>query len=92
MALAARCLAAAFAALCAGAALADLPESRAEALTNLDDAAAEQRAHAVIWFAQNGRAADDKLLLPRLGDEDPIVRELAQRACGSCGRDRVTRP
>ncbi|HTQ01982.1 MAG TPA: tetratricopeptide repeat protein [Casimicrobiaceae bacterium] len=76
---AARCLVAAFAALCAAAALAQLPASRAQALESLDDAVAERRAHAVIWFAQNGGPADDKLLLPHLGDENPIVRELAEQ-------------
>lgn len=76
---AARCLVAAFAALCSAAVCAEFPASRAEALKNLDDAAAEQRAHAVVWFAQNGGPADDKLLLPHLGDEDPIVRELAEQ-------------
>jgi hypothetical protein len=46
--IAARCLVALLAALCAVSALAGYPENRTEALKNLDDAAAEQRAHAVI--------------------------------------------
>jgi tetratricopeptide (TPR) repeat protein len=54
-------------------------DDRAQALAGLDAAAVELRAAAVIWFAQNGVAADDKLVLPRLGDEDPMVRELAER-------------
>jgi len=63
----------------AGAAPAGKDDDRAQALAGLDAAAVELRAAAVIWFAQNGVAADDKLVLPRLGDEDPMVRELAER-------------
>ncbi len=63
----------------AGAAAAGKDDDRAQALAGLDAAAVELRAAAVIWFAQNGVAADDKLVLPRLGDEDPMVRELAER-------------
>jgi tetratricopeptide (TPR) repeat protein len=63
----------------AGAAAAGRDDDRAQALAGLDAAAVELRAAAVIWFAQNGVAADDKLVLPRLGDEDPMVRELAER-------------
>jgi tetratricopeptide (TPR) repeat protein len=54
-------------------------EDRAQALAALDHASAEERAAAVVWVAHHGDAADDKLLLPRLGDESPFVRELAQR-------------
>jgi len=53
-------------------------DDRAQALAGLDDPATEQRAAAVIWFAQNGTPADDKLILPRLGDDDPMVRRLAE--------------
>jgi tetratricopeptide (TPR) repeat protein len=53
-------------------------DDRAQALAGLDDAAVERRAAAVLWFAHNGTTADDKLVLPRLGDEDAFVRELAQ--------------
>jgi len=53
--------------------------SRDDALAGLTDAAAEQRAEAVVWFVRNGTPADDKQLLPRLGDENPVVRELAER-------------
>jgi len=63
----------------AGAAPVGNGDDRAQALAGLDAAAVELRAAAVIWFAQNGVAADDKLVLPRLGDEDPMVRELAER-------------
>ena len=54
-------------------------ESRADALRGLRDADPAQRAEAVIWIANNGTAADDRLLQPRLGDESPVVRELAER-------------
>jgi tetratricopeptide (TPR) repeat protein len=54
-------------------------DDRAQALAGLDDRATEKRAAAVIWFAQNGTPADDKLILPRLGDDDAMVRELAQQ-------------
>jgi len=54
-------------------------DDRAQALAALENASMEQRAAAVMWFAQNGTAADDKLLLPRLGDDDPLVRDLAER-------------
>jgi len=53
-------------------------DDRAQALAGLDDPATEHRAAAVIWFAQNGTPADDKLILPRLGDDDPMVRRLAE--------------
>ena len=55
-------------------------DDRAQALAGLDDRAAERRAAAVLWFAHNGKLADDKLILPRLGDEDAFVRELAQES------------
>jgi tetratricopeptide (TPR) repeat protein len=54
-------------------------DDRSDALAGLDDAATEKRAAAVVWFAQNGTSADDRLILPRLGDDDPIVRGLAER-------------
>ena len=54
-------------------------DDRAQALAGLDDAATEHRAAAVIWFAQNGTLADDKLILPRLGDEDAMVRRFAEQ-------------
>jgi len=70
---------AAIAAAAAGAPVAPA-DDRAQALAGLDDPSVELRAAAVIWFAQNGVAADDRLVLPRLGDDDPVVRELAQRS------------
>ena len=54
--------------------------SRAQAVEALDDAAAERRASAVVWFAQNGVTSDDKLLLPHLGDDNDAVRELTEQA------------
>src|ERR1044072_6776165 len=53
--------------------------NRDEALKGLTDAAAQQRAEAVVWFVRNGTADDDKQLLPLLGDENPVVREVAER-------------
>jgi tetratricopeptide (TPR) repeat protein len=55
-------------------------DDRAQALAGLDAPAVERRAAAVLWFAHNGTLADDKLILPRLGDEDGFVRELAQES------------
>ena len=61
------------------ASLASADDDRAQALAGLDDAATERRAAAVVWFAHHGTPDDDKLILPRLGDEDPMVRALAER-------------
>jgi tetratricopeptide (TPR) repeat protein len=63
----------------AGAADANTIATRAEAVKSLDAATVAERAHAVLWFAHNGSMADDKLLLPHLGDDDPLVRELAEQ-------------
>ena len=38
------------------------------------------RAEAIVWFARNGTPADDEHLMPRLADEDPFLRALAERA------------
>ena len=54
-------------------------DDRAQAVAGLDDPATEKRAAAVIWLAHNGTPADDKLILPRLGDDDATVRALAER-------------
>ena len=54
-------------------------DDRARALAGLDDPSPSARAAAVAWFAKNGAPADDVLVLPRLTDEDPRVRELAER-------------
>ncbi|MFO1312250.1 MAG: tetratricopeptide repeat protein [Burkholderiales bacterium] len=71
----------ALAAMCAiaSAAATPPPDDRARALAALDDPSPSARAAAVAWFAKNGTAADDILVLPRLGDDDPRVRELAER-------------
>ena len=53
--------------------------SRPEAIAGLAAADAAQRADAVIWIANNGTAADDKVLRPHLVDADPMVRELAEQ-------------
>ena len=53
--------------------------SHAEAIAGLAAADAAQRADAVIWIANNGTAADDKVLRPHLVDADPMVRELAEQ-------------
>jgi tetratricopeptide (TPR) repeat protein len=47
-----------------------------EALASDDDA---QRAEAVAWFAKFGKASDAELLLPRLTDESPLVRTVAEQ-------------
>src|SRR4051794_105 len=54
--------------------------TRAQAASALDDAAARTRAEAVVWLATNGGPADDKLLLPHLGDDDETVRALTEQA------------
>jgi len=71
-------LAALLAAICAIASAA-AADDRAQALAGLDDPSSDLRAASVVWFSTNGTLADDKLLLPRLGDEDPTVRFLAER-------------
>jgi tetratricopeptide (TPR) repeat protein len=53
--------------------------NRAEALKGLAASEAAHRAEAVIWIANNGTSADDKVLRPRLVDESPVVRELAEQ-------------
>ena len=55
-------------------------ESRAAATAALSAADAGKRLGAVIYFGRNGVAGDGPLLVKRLADEDPIVREAAQQA------------
>lgn len=73
-----------FAALLALAAAAQAPfpelESRAAALNALDNADAHFRLAGVVYFGRHGLAADGPLLVKRLADEDPIVREVAGQA------------
>jgi tetratricopeptide (TPR) repeat protein len=54
-------------------------ESHAEAIKGLSAPDAALRAEAVIWIANNGTTADDKVLRPRLTDEHPYVRQLAEQ-------------
>ena len=54
--------------------------NRAEAIKALADPAADRRAEAVIWIARNGTGSDDRVLRPRLADDDPQVRDLAEQA------------
>jgi len=76
-----RVAAAALALLLCATALAQSGEltSRAQAMRALDDSEAAMRAQAIVWFVQNGSLADDKLLLPHLGDDDALVRQLTER-------------
>ena len=51
---------------------------RSEAVAALDNADARQRAAAVLYFARSGLPADGLLLVKRLADDSPVVRELAE--------------
>jgi len=53
--------------------------SRSEALDRLGSKDAAQRAEAVAWIATHGRPADDEILLQRLTDESPLVRNVAEQ-------------
>lgn len=53
---------------------------RGAAIAGLTAPSPERRAEAIVWFARNGLPADDEHVLPRLADEDPFVRALADRA------------
>ena len=52
--------------------------TRAQALAALDHADARQRATAVEYIARTGLAADGPLLIKRLTDDHPLVRERAE--------------
>jgi tetratricopeptide (TPR) repeat protein len=54
-------------------------DNRAQAIKTLSDVEPARRAEAVIWIAEHGTGADDKLLRPRLRDEHPQVREFAEQ-------------
>ena len=58
---------------------ASLYESRADALKGLAASDEADRAAAVIWIANFGMPADDVALQPRLSDDSPVVRELAEQ-------------
>ncbi len=53
--------------------------NRADAIKGLTAPDPAHRVDAVVWIAGNGTAADEKLLRPRLHDDSPMVRELAER-------------
>ena len=55
-------------------------KNHAQAVTGLKQAQPEARAEALAWLARNGRMADQPLLLGRLRDDDPRVREIAEQA------------
>ena len=55
-------------------------ESRAAALTALEDADPRFRLAGVVYFGRNGLAADGPLLVKRLADENPVVRDVAGEA------------
>jgi tetratricopeptide (TPR) repeat protein len=56
------------------------PGTRAEALVLLDAGDPAQRAGAVAFLARTGLATEGPVLAKRLLDDNPIVRELAERA------------
>ena len=55
------------------------PQSRQQALAQLEDAVTERRAEAVVWVANHGRMGDTELLLKRLRDPSPFVRDFAEQ-------------
>ena len=55
-------------------------ETRAAALTALEDADARLRAAAVLYIGRTGTADDGPLLVKRLSDKDPVVRALAEQS------------
>ena len=55
-------------------------ESRAAALKALEDADARFRLAGVVYFGRSGIAADGPLLVKRLSDESPVVRDIAGQA------------
>lgn len=65
--------------LSAGAAFPAPPASREEALAALEHPVTERRAEAVVWVANHGHMADTELLMKRLHDESPFVRDYAEQ-------------
>ena len=55
-------------------------ESRAAALQALEDPDPRFRLAGVVYFGRNGLATDGPLLVKRLSDENPVVREVAGQA------------
>ena len=66
---------------------------RREALAALSSDDDGQRAGAIAWIASNGVPADDEALVQRLTDENPFVREIAERGLwvlwGRSGDDEI---
>ena len=63
----------------ASSAQADAEGLRAKALAALGSAEAKDRAEATAFIAMNGVPTDDKVLLPRLLDDNATVREVAEQ-------------
>lgn len=55
-------------------------ETREEALAALEHAGARERASAVAYLSRTGLATDGPLLVKRLFDRSPLVRELAEQS------------
>jgi tetratricopeptide (TPR) repeat protein len=55
-------------------------ETRTAALAGLEDADARYRLAGVVYIGRNGLASDGPLLVKRLSDENPVVREVAEQA------------
>lgn len=55
-------------------------ETRAAALTALEDTDARLRAAAVLYIGRTGTASDGPLLVKRLSDKDPVVRAVAEQS------------
>jgi len=70
-------------------------ESRVAALKALEDPDARFRLAGVVYFGRNGMATDGPLLVKRLSDENPVVRDVAGQAIwlvwGRSGDDRIDR-
>ena len=58
----------------------EAPQSRPEALAQLAGDDSTARMEAIVWFANHGTMADTALLEQRLRDDEPGVREFAERA------------
>ncbi len=54
--------------------------SARQAAQLLEHAEAPRRAAAVLWFGENGRESDAVRVAPRLHDEHPQVREIAEQS------------
>jgi len=54
-------------------------ENRETAVTALHDADPQRRLQGIVWIAENGRFADADLLHERLRDEEPVLRQVAEK-------------